>query len=120
MAPIRKPYARSGLSQRRYCRTPSATDTTFARWLRAIIDAEAANSARKMLESLPKTERDERRRQRRGRPARAVGGQTQPGYADVPGDGCGDAELERNEVHALRRGDKDLEVQPALLARYDR
>jgi hypothetical protein len=55
-----------------------------------------------------------------GKTVQADGKQTQPGSAGVLGDACGDAELERNDTHALRRGDESLEVQPAPLARPDR
>lgn len=61
-------WQRSGLSQRRYCRIHRLTDTTFTRWLRAITDAEAAKIRAQNAKILAETERDERRRQRRGRP----------------------------------------------------
>jgi hypothetical protein len=83
-------WQRSGLSQRRYCRMHRLTDTTFARWLRAITDAEAAKIRAQNAKILAETEHDERRRQRRGR--QADGGQTQPGGAGVLGNACGDAD----------------------------
>ncbi len=43
------------------------TGTTFTRWLRAITDAEAAKIRAQNAKILAETERDERRRQRRGR-----------------------------------------------------
>jgi hypothetical protein len=61
-------WQRSGLSQRRYCRMHRLTDTTFTRWLRAITDAEAAKIRAQNAKILAETERDERQRQRRGRP----------------------------------------------------
>jgi hypothetical protein len=61
-------WQRSGLSQRRYCRMHRLTGTTFTRWLRAITDAEAAKIRAQNAKILAETERDERRRQRRGRP----------------------------------------------------
>jgi hypothetical protein len=61
-------WQRSGLSQRRYCRIHHLTGTTFTRWLRAITDAEAAKIRAQNAKILAETERDERRRQRRGRP----------------------------------------------------
>jgi Transposase len=61
-------WQRSGLSQRRYCRIHRLTDTTFTRWLRAITDAEATRIRAQNAKILAETERDERRRQRRGRP----------------------------------------------------
>ena len=61
-------WQRSGLSQRRYCRMHRLTDTTFTRWLRAITDAETAKFCAQNAKILVETERDERRKQRRGRP----------------------------------------------------
>jgi hypothetical protein len=61
-------WQRSGLSQRRYCRMHRLTDTTFARWLRAITDAEAAKIRAQNVRILAETEQDKGRRQRRGRP----------------------------------------------------
>src|SRR5260370_40789446 len=40
--------------------------------------------------------------------------------AGVLGDACGAAKLERDEAHALCRGDETREVQPPPLARSDR
>jgi hypothetical protein len=56
------------LSQRRYCRTHRLTDTTFTRWLRAIADVEVAKIRAQNARILAETERDERRRHRKGRP----------------------------------------------------
>jgi hypothetical protein len=105
---------RSGLSQRSYCRIHRRTDTTFTRWLRAITEAEAAKLRVQNAKILAETERDERRRQRGGDRS-TDGEQTQPSGAGVLGDACGDAELERDDAHALCRGDEALEVQPAPL-----
>ena len=55
-----------GLSQRRYRRTHHLTDTTFTRWLRAIADAEVAKIRAQNARILAETERDERRRRRKG------------------------------------------------------
>jgi hypothetical protein len=63
-------WQRSGLSQRRYCRTHRLTDTTFTRWLRAIADAEVAKIRVQNARILAETERDERRKHRKGRPLR--------------------------------------------------
>lgn len=60
-------WQRSGLSQRRYCRTHRLTDTTFTRWLRAIADVEVAKIRAQNARILAKTEHDERRRRRKGR-----------------------------------------------------
>jgi len=60
-------WQRSGLSQRRYCRTHRLTDTTFTRWLRAIADAEVAKIRVQNARILAETEHDERRRRRKGR-----------------------------------------------------
>ena len=60
-------WQRSGLSQRRYCRTHRLTDTTFTRWLRAIADAEVARIRAQNARILAETEHDERRRRRKGR-----------------------------------------------------
>jgi transposase-like protein len=61
-------WQRSGLSQRRYCRIHRLTGTTFTRWLRAITDAEVAKIRAQTANILAETERDERRKQRNGRP----------------------------------------------------
>ena len=66
-------WQRSGLSQRRYCRIHRLTGTTFTRWLRAITDAEAAKIRAQNAKILAETERDERRKQRRGRPLKLSG-----------------------------------------------
>jgi hypothetical protein len=63
-------WQRSGLSQRRYCRTHRLTDTTFTRWLRAIADVEVAKIRAQNARILAETELDERRRHRKGRPLR--------------------------------------------------
>ena len=55
-----------GLSQRRYRRTHHLTDTTFTRWLRAITDAEVAKIRARNVRILAETERDERRKHRKG------------------------------------------------------
>ena len=60
-------WQRSGLSQRRYCRTHRLTDTTFTRWLRAIADAEVAKICAQNARILAETAHDERRRRRKGR-----------------------------------------------------
>ncbi|MBI2714086.1 MAG: IS66 family insertion sequence element accessory protein TnpB, partial [Rhizobiales bacterium] len=60
-------WQRSGLSQRRYCRTHRLTGTTFTRWLRAIADAEVAKIRAQNARILAETERDERRKHRKGR-----------------------------------------------------
>src|SRR5712692_11406732 len=54
-----------------------------------------------------------------GKTVQADGEQTEPGSAGVLGDACGDAELERDDAHALCRGDETLEVQPVPLAKSD-
>ncbi len=63
-------WQRSGLSQRRYCRTHRLTDTTFTRWLRAIADVEVAKIRAQNARILAETELDERRKHRKGRPLR--------------------------------------------------
>jgi hypothetical protein len=63
-------WQRSGLSQRRYCRTHRLTGTTFTRWLRAITDAEVAKIRAQNARILAETELDERRKHRKGRPLR--------------------------------------------------
>ena len=113
-------WQRSGLSQRRYCRMHRLTDTTFTRWLRAITDAEAAKIRAQNAKILAETERDERRRQRRGRPFKLSADKRNQAVQAFWGDARGDAELERDDTHALCRGDENLEVKPALLARSDR
>jgi hypothetical protein len=60
-------WRRSGLSQRRYCRTHRLTDTTFTRWLRAIGDVEVAKFRAQNARILAETERDDRRKRRKGR-----------------------------------------------------
>ena len=60
-------WQRSGLSQRRYCRTRRLTDTTFTRWLRAIADAEMAKIRAQNARILAETKRGERRKHRKGR-----------------------------------------------------
>ena len=66
-------WQRSGLSQRRYCRIHRLTGTTFTRWLRTITDAEAAKIRAQTANILAETERDERRKQRKGRPLKLSG-----------------------------------------------
>ena len=58
-------WQRSGLSQRRYCRTHRLTDTTFTRWLRAIADAEVSKIREQNARILTGTERDEHRKRRK-------------------------------------------------------
>jgi Transposase len=60
-------WQRSGLSQRRYCRTQRLTDTTFTRWPRAIADGEVAKIRAQNARILAETEHEERRRRRKGR-----------------------------------------------------
>ena len=60
-------WQRSGLSQRRYCRTHRLTDTTFTRWLRAIADVEVAKIRAQNARILAETEHDDSRRRRKGR-----------------------------------------------------
>jgi hypothetical protein len=101
-------WQRSGLSQRRYCRTHRLTDTTFTRWLRAIADAEVAKIRAQNARILAETERDERRKHRKGRRFKL-------------------SEDKRNQavqafwaMHVETLNGEDLEAQPAPLARSDR
>ena len=61
-------WERSGLSQRRYRRTHRLTDPAFARWLRAIADAEVARIRTQNARILAETEREERRKHRKWAP----------------------------------------------------
>src|SRR5712671_2674897 len=65
-------YAHRSMATQRLVAAPllpgsPLTGTTFTRWLRAITDAEAAKIRAQNAKILVETERDERRRQRRGR-----------------------------------------------------
>jgi Transposase len=53
-------WQRSGLSQRRYCAQHRLTETTFVRWLRVLVDANALQ----ITAELQRQERRERRRKR--------------------------------------------------------